>query len=228
MKIAPLEAIISKAAEDAAERLHAILPNARITPVLADVRRTKGFAGHRWTGFADAFAHLRTGLPLQNPHILLIAVLVDSTNLGLTRIADACAVPSYRDLAWTAGWHRREDTDRPALAILVNAQQQYSLATLFGAADMSISDGQAFLTAGRDGALGVHNAPHDSGGKHLPFSAATFRPGTRHSTRRPCPPARQRTSSNRGGSPDIDSCSLCNFTQTGLPVPLLRLIPLRH
>jgi len=52
------------------------------------------------------------------------------TNLGLTRMADACSVASYRQLAWMAGWHLREDTYRPGLAILVNAQQHHPLAAL--------------------------------------------------------------------------------------------------
>jgi len=43
---------------------------------------------------------------------------------------------------------------------LVNAQQHQPLAALFGAADVSSSDGQAFLTAGRGEALGAHNARH--------------------------------------------------------------------
>jgi TnpA family transposase len=34
-------------------------------------------------------------------------------------MAEACAVASYRQLAWTAAWHLREETYRQALAILV-------------------------------------------------------------------------------------------------------------
>ena len=64
---------------------------------------------------------------------MLTAVLADATNLGLTRMADACSVASYRKLAWTAGWHLREDTYRQALAMLVNAQHSQPLAALFGA-----------------------------------------------------------------------------------------------
>ena len=152
MKISALKAVTPEAAEDAAERLYTMLPNARITGVLADV--------HRWTGVADAFTHVHTGRPAGDPRVVLTGVLADATNLGLIRMADACSVASYRQLAWTAGWHLREDTYRQALAILVSAQQQHPLAALFGAADVSSSDGQAFLTAGRGEALGAHNARH--------------------------------------------------------------------
>ena len=180
MKVTPLKAITPEAAEDAAERLYAMLPNARITAVLDDV--------HRWTGFASAFTHLHTGLPAKDPRIVLTAVLADATNMGLTRMADACSVASYRELAWNAGWHLREDTYRPALAIVGNALQRHPLAALFGAADVSSSDGQAFLTAGRGEALGAHNARHGHGreaaglfythvsSRHAPFHTASIPP----------------------------------------------------
>lgn len=48
--------------------------------------------------------------------MVLTVILADATNVGLTRMADACAVASYRQLAWNAGWHLREDTYRSGTA----------------------------------------------------------------------------------------------------------------
>ena len=47
--------------------------------------------------------------------------------------------------------------------MVVNAQQCQPLAARFGFADVSSSDGQAFLTAGRGEALGAYNARHGHG-----------------------------------------------------------------
>jgi hypothetical protein len=113
LKVSPLKAITPDEAEALADRFYRALPSARITGVLAEV--------DRWTGFSSAFPHLHTGLPADDSRVVLTAVLADATNLGLTRMADACSVASYRQLAWTAGWHLREDTYRNALALLVNA-----------------------------------------------------------------------------------------------------------
>jgi hypothetical protein len=86
------------------------LPNLRITNLLAEA--------DRWTGFSDAFTHLHSGVPAEDRRVVLTAVLADATNLGLTRMAEACSVASYRQLAWTAAWHLREETYRRALATL--------------------------------------------------------------------------------------------------------------
>jgi TnpA family transposase len=95
-------------------------------------------------------------------------------------------VASYQKLAWTAGWHLREETYRRALATLVAAQQRQPLAALFGAPDVSSSDGQHFLTAGRGEALGAHNARHGRepsalfythhSARHAPYHAAAIPP----------------------------------------------------
>ncbi len=178
LTISPLKAVTPEAAEHLADRLYGMVPNARITGLLAEV--------HGWTGFADAFTHLHTGLPAEDPRVVLTAVLADATNLGLTRMADACAVASYQKLAWNAGWHTREETYRRSLAVLTDAQQRQPLAALFGAADVSSSDGQHFLTAGRGEALGAHNARHGRepsalfythhSARHAPYHAQAIPP----------------------------------------------------
>jgi hypothetical protein len=111
LKITPLKAVTPEAAETLADRLFAMVPNLRITSLLAEV--------DRWTGFSGAFTHLHSGAPANDRRIVLTAVLADATNLGLTRMSEACSVASYRQLAWTAAWHLREETYRHALATLV-------------------------------------------------------------------------------------------------------------
>ncbi len=178
LTVTPLKAATPEAAEDLAGRLYAMLPNARVTDVLAEV--------DRWTRLSAACTHLHTGLPGADPRVVLTAILADATNLGLTRMADACALASYRQLAWTAGWHLREDTYRAALAAVVNAQQQQPLAALFGAPDVSSSDGQHFHTAAHGEALGSHNARHGAepsillythySARHAPFHTQAIPP----------------------------------------------------
>lgn len=167
LKVSPLSAATPEEAEVLADRLYGMVPNARITDVLAEV--------HRWTGFGGAFTHLHSGLPADDARIVLTAVLADATNLGLTRMADACALASYRQLAWTAGWHLREETYRQALAMVVNAQQRQPLAALFGAADVSSSDGQHFLTAGPGEAVGAVNARYGRAASALFYTHVSAR-----------------------------------------------------
>jgi TnpA family transposase len=150
LKISPLKAATPEAAEVLADRLYGMIPSVRVTSVLAEV--------DRWTSLSGAFTHLHSGRPADDRRVVLTAVLADATNLGLTRMAEACSVASHRQLVWTAGWHLREETYRHALAVLVNAQQRLPLAALFGAADVSSSDGQHFLTSGPGEAVGAVNA----------------------------------------------------------------------
>lgn len=134
----------------------------------------------------SAFTHLHTGLPADDHRVVLTAVLADATNLGRPRMAEACSVASYRQLAWTAGWHLREDTYRQALATLVNAQHSEPMAALFGVADVSSSDGQGFPTAGRGEAVGAINAHYRReasalfytrvSGRHAPYHTIAIPP----------------------------------------------------
>jgi TnpA family transposase len=153
LKITPLKAATPDKAEILAYRLYGMMPKLRVTSLLAEV--------DRWTGFSGAFTHLHSGAPADDRRVVLTAVLADGTNLGLTRMAEACSVASYRQLVWTAAWHLREETYRRALAILVNAQQRQPLAAFFGAADVSSSDGQHFPTAGPGEAVGAVNAHYE-------------------------------------------------------------------
>lgn len=152
LKITPLGPAAPEAAEAAAEVLYRTLPAVRITDLMADV--------DRWTGFSETFTHLHTGLPADERRIVMTAVLADATNLGLTRMADACTVASYRQLSWTTGWHLREETYRRALARIVDGQQAQPLARLFGAGSSSSSDGQHFHVGGPGEAVGAVNRHH--------------------------------------------------------------------
>jgi TnpA family transposase len=152
LRITPLKAVTPEAAEGLAERLYRMLPRVRITELLAEV--------DRWTGFGTAFTHLRSHLPADDRRVVLTAALADATNLGLTRMADACRVASYRQLAWTAGWHLREETYARALAIVVDAQHREPLAAAFGTGTVSSSDGQHFHVGGPGEAVGAVNPRH--------------------------------------------------------------------
>jgi TnpA family transposase len=151
LKITPLQAVTPETAEALADRLYGLLPRVRITDLLDEV------AG--WTGFSDCFTHLRSDLPADDRRVVLTAVLADATNLGLTRMAEACSVATYKQLVWTAGWHLREETYGRALARIVEAQQAQPLAASFGAGTASSSDGQNFPLGGRGEATGAVN-PH--------------------------------------------------------------------
>lgn len=151
LRITPPQAVTPEAAEDLAARIQTLMPRIRITDLIAEV--------DGWTGLCDHFTHLRTGLPTSDRRIVLTAVLADATNLGLTRMADACAVASYRQLAWTAGWHLNEENYGRALAAVVAAQHAHPLAAAFGAATVSSSDGQHFPLGGQAEGVGTVN-PH--------------------------------------------------------------------
>jgi len=151
LRITPLKAVTPDDAEKALAPLYAQLPSIRITDLLAEV--------DRWTGFTGCFTHLQNDRVADDPRAILTAVLADATNLGHTRMAEACDLVTQRQLGWLASWHLREDTYGRALARLVDAQHKMPLAAVFGAGTSSSSDGQHFPLDRRAQATGAVN-PH--------------------------------------------------------------------
>ena len=149
-----------EAAELLADRLYGLLPKVRITHLLGEIAA--------WTGFGDCFTHLRSGLPFEDNRVILTTVLADATNLGLTGMAEACSVATYKQLVWTAGWHLREETYGRALARIVAAQQANPLAAAFGEATTSSSDGQHFPLGGRGESTGAVD-PHKGSAPAISF-----------------------------------------------------------
>ena len=132
----PAEAVALKA------ELTEMLPFAPIVSLLIEM--------DKHTGFLDYFTH-SGGKQSRTPELKrnLIAVLIaQATNLGLTRMADACGI-SYDVLAWTAEWYVREETLRAANLALIGYHRRLPLTAVFGTSTFSSSDGQRFPTRGK-------------------------------------------------------------------------------
>ncbi len=125
------------------EELAGMLPFVPIAALLIEL-------DHR-TGFLSCFTHASGHKPPNSTEAKrnILAVLISgATNLGLTRMAEACGVP-YEVLAWTQEWYVREETLREANTVIVNHHHQMELANVFGGGTMSSSDGQRFPVRGK-------------------------------------------------------------------------------
>ncbi|MFF0144514.1 Tn3 family transposase [Amycolatopsis sulphurea] len=132
----PAEATALKA------ELTEMLPFAPIVSLLIELDKR--------TGYLDCFTHAG-GKQARSPELkrnLIAVLLAHSTNLGLTRMADACGI-SYDVLAWTSEWYVREETLRAANLAIIDYHQRLPLTPIFGTGTLSSSDGQRFPTRGK-------------------------------------------------------------------------------
>jgi TnpA family transposase len=103
------------------------------------------------TNFLACFTHAGGRKSAQSVELkrnVLAVLIAGATNLGLTRMSEACGV-SYDTLAWTQEWYVREDTLRDANTVIVNHHYGLELAKKFGGGTMSSSDGQRFPVRGK-------------------------------------------------------------------------------
>lgn len=128
----PGEAVALKA------ELTEMLPFAPIVSLLIELDKR--------TGYLDCFTH--AGGKQARSSELKRNLLAQSTNLGLTRMADACGI-SYDVLSWTAEWYVREETLRAANLAIIDYRGTVPLTPIFGTGTLSSSDGQWFPTRGK-------------------------------------------------------------------------------
>lgn len=103
------------------------------------------------TGFLDCFTHAGGRKQARSADLkrnILAVLIANATNLGLTRMAEACGVP-YDVLVWTQEWYVREETLREANTVIVNHHHGLALTQVFGGGTMSSSDGQRFPVRGK-------------------------------------------------------------------------------
>jgi TnpA family transposase len=140
------------AARATAGRLYGMVPTTRITDIVAEVAR--------WTGFLEHFGHVSTGLPpsADEERAFQAVLIAESTNLGLSRMAEVCGVASRRTLIRLQTWHAREENFRAGTACLTDAIHAEPVAQWFGDSWRASADGQHFELGGPGIAGGRVNA----------------------------------------------------------------------
>ena len=130
-------------ARELKDELAGMLPFAPIASLLIELDAR--------TNFVDCFTHaggLKQARSADLKRNILAVLIGMATNLGLTRMAEACGIP-YDVLRWTQEWYVREETLREANTVIVNHHYSLELARVFGGGTMSSSDGQRFPVRGK-------------------------------------------------------------------------------
>lgn len=134
LHLSPLDREVPVAAEQLQRRLERRLPPIALADLLNDV--------DLWTGCFRHLTHLSSGEPLngERKQMLLAAIMGLGLNHGLGKLASATPF-SYRQLAWVADWHIREETLAKAQAELDNFVLRHPFARHWGDGSRSSSDG---------------------------------------------------------------------------------------
>ena len=150
--------------------LYRRLPDARITDILLDVE--KGI------GLAEAFTHLRTGVPCADKIGLLNVLLAEGLNLGLSKMAEVTSTHDYFQLSRISRWHVESDAINRALAMVIKAQSDLPMARFWGTGMTASSDGQFFPASRQGEAMNLVNAKYgnDPGRKAYTHVSDQFGP----------------------------------------------------
>lgn len=161
--------------------LYREIPMTRITDVLLQSDQD--------IGFTEAFTDLRTGVPCKDKIGLLTVLLSNGVNLGLHKMAAATNKHTFWELLRIARWHVEEDAYQHALAMIVEAQSQLPMSSVWGTGNSASADGQFFSATSHGEALNLVNLKYgtDPGLKaytHVsdqfaPFATQTI-PATAH------------------------------------------------
>jgi len=108
------------------------MPWVKITDLLVAVDGLTNFSRH--------FTHLHTGAPPRDKAALFAAVLADATNLGLSKMANACPGMTFARLSWVSDWSLRDETYAQALAELIDYHHSLPFAAHWGDGTTSSSD----------------------------------------------------------------------------------------
>lgn len=138
-----------QAVEALTRQAYHLLPRIKLPDLLLEV--------DAWTGFSRHFTHLQSGDQPKDRVALFAALLADAINLGLAKMADACAGMTFNRLAWVVDWYVRDETHTKALAEVINYHHQLPFAAYWGDGTTSSSDGQRFKVGGRSEATSQVN-----------------------------------------------------------------------
>ncbi|MFA9378680.1 MAG: Tn3 family transposase [Lachnotalea sp.] len=134
------------------ERLYKMLPKIKLPELLIKVAS--------WTEFDRNFIHASTGNAVRNEKkaVLMAALIVMGTNIGLVKMADSTPGITYRQMANTAQWRMYDASMKRSQATLVNYQHKQFLSSSWGDGSTSSSDGMR-VQVGVSSLTSEHN-PH--------------------------------------------------------------------